>query len=144
MLHTLFEGKKLKSITSGDVNLDWVQGDDNKEEKDTTDEGFSAFLSRIKETLKDKVKDVRISHRLTTFPACFVNDSLGSFYPHFLKNEDDSFRGRPILEVNAKHPYQDLDHLLDDYVGAVAFTHTFEMFFQVDLVTHKVFTKQRS
>ena len=86
------------------MNLDWVQGDDNKEEKDTTDESFSSFLSKIKETLKDKVKDVRISHRLTTFPACFVNDSLGSFYPHFLKNEDDSFRGRPILEVNAKHP----------------------------------------
>eukprot|EP01037_Dinobryon_pediforme_P018296 gene18296-18558_t len=101
---TEFEGKKLKSITSGDVNLDWVQGSENKEEKDDIDESFSAFLSRIKETLKDKVKDVRISHRLTTFPVCFVNDSLGSFYPHFLKNEDDSFRGKPILEVNSKHP----------------------------------------
>ena len=102
---TEFEGKKLKSITSGDVNLDWVQGSENKEEKDDVDESFSAFLSRVKETLKDKVKDVRMSHRLTTFPACFVNDSLGSFYPHLLKNEDDSFRGiRPILEVNSKHP----------------------------------------
>ena len=101
---TEFEGKKLKSITSGDVNLDWVQGSESKEEKDPIDESFSAFLSRIKETLKDKVKDVRISHRLTTFPVCFVNDSLGSFYPHLLKNEDDSFRGRPILEVNSKHP----------------------------------------
>ena len=101
---TEFEGKKLKSITSGDVNLDWVLGSENKEEKDTIDESFSAFLSRIKETLKDKVKDVRISHRLTTFPVCFVNDSLGSFYPHLLKNEDDNFRGRSILEVNSKHP----------------------------------------
>jgi molecular chaperone HtpG len=101
---TEFEGKKLKSITSGDVNLDWVQGSESKEEKDPIDESFSSFLSRIKETLKDKVKDVRISHRLTTFPVCFVNDSLGSFYPHFLKNEDDSFRGKPILEVNSKHP----------------------------------------
>ncbi len=101
---TEFEGKKLKSITSGDVNLDWVLGSENKEEKDDVDESFSAFLSRVKETLKDKVKDVRMSHRLTTFPACFVNDSLGSFYPHLLKNEDDSFRGKPILEVNSKHP----------------------------------------
>jgi len=101
---TEFEGKKLKSITSGDVNLDWVQGSENKEEKDDVDESFSSFLSRIKEALKDKVKDVRISHRLTTFPVCFVNDSLGSFYPHLLKNEEDSFRGRPILEVNSKHP----------------------------------------
>jgi len=102
---TEFEGKKLKSITSGDVNLDWVQGSENKEEKDDVDESFSAFLSRIKETLKDKVKEVRISHRLTTFPACFVNDSLGSFYPYLLKNEEDSFGGiRPILEVNSKHP----------------------------------------
>ncbi|NBT85817.1 MAG: molecular chaperone HtpG, partial [Alphaproteobacteria bacterium] len=101
---TEFEGKKLKSITSGDVNLDWVLGSENKEEKDTIDESFSAFLSRVKEALKDKVKDVRMSHRLTTFPACFVNDSLGSFYPHLLKNEDDSFRGKPILEVNSKHP----------------------------------------
>jgi molecular chaperone HtpG len=86
------------------VNLDWVQGSENKEEKDTIDESFSAFLSRVKETLKGKVKDVRMSHRLTTFPACFVNDSLGSFYPHLLKNEEDSFRGKPILEVNSKHP----------------------------------------
>ena len=101
---TEFEGKKLRSITSGDVSLGWVQGSENKEEKDDEDESFSSFLSRIKETLKDKVKDVRMSHRLTTFPVCFVNDSLGSFYPHFLKNEDDSFRGRPILEVNSKHP----------------------------------------
>jgi len=101
---TEFEGKKLKSITSGDVNLDWVQGSESKEEKDDVDESFSAFLSRVKETLKDKVKDVRMSHRLTTFPACFVNDSLGSFYPQLLRNEDDSFRGRPILEVNSKHP----------------------------------------
>ena len=109
---TEFEGKKLKSITSGDVNLDWIQDSGNKEEKDAVDESFSAFLSRIKETLKDKVKDVRISHRLTTFPVCFVNDSLGSFYPHLLKNEEDSFRGiRPILEVNSKHP---LIHKLKD------------------------------
>ena len=102
-----FEGKKLKSITSSGINLDWLQGNEskNEEDKDSENESFSAFLSRMKEVLKDKVKDVKMSHRLTTFPACFVNDSLGSLYLRSPKNEDDNFYGmRPILEVNPKHP----------------------------------------
>ena len=102
-----FEGKKLKSITSSGVNLDWLQDNESKKEEDkgNDDESFSAFLSRMKEVLKDKVKDVKISHRLTTFPACFVNDSLGSLYMRSLRNEDDNFYGiKPILEVNPKHP----------------------------------------
>ena len=133
---TEFEGKKLKSITASDVTLDWLEQDkENEQEKDKdtdkkdTDEAFSSFLTRMKEALKDKVKDVKASHRLTNFPVCFVSDSSGSFYP-FLRNEDDpnSFKGmKPILEVNPKHPlinkvkeekdetrFGDLAHILYD------------------------------
>jgi molecular chaperone HtpG len=100
-----FEGKKLKSITSSDVNLDWLQNSETKEEQDKIDESFSPFLSRMKEVLKDKVKDVQVSHRLTTFPACFVSDPFGSLYLQDARSDEDGFRGvKPILEVNPKHP----------------------------------------
>ena len=100
-----FEGKKLKSIMSSDVDLDWVKDNENNEEKDDVDEDFSSFLSKIKEVLKEKVKDVKVSHRLSTFPACFVTDSLRNLYLQPPKNDEDGFRGiKPILEVNPKHP----------------------------------------
>ena len=102
-----FKGKKLKSITTSDIKLDWVQeAQDPKKEDDTnTDDNFSDFLSRLKETLKGKVKDIQPSHRLTTFPACFVSDSPTGFPFNLSKNEDSNFSGvRSILEVNPKNP----------------------------------------
>lgn len=90
---------------SSDVSLDWVKDNENNEVKDDVDEDFSSFLSKIKEVLKDKVKDVKVSHRLSTFPACFVTDSLRNLYLQPPKNDEDGFRGiKPILEVNPKHP----------------------------------------
>ncbi|MBM3468943.1 MAG: molecular chaperone HtpG [Alphaproteobacteria bacterium] len=102
-----FEGKKLKSITNSDTKLDWVQDaeNNNKEDENKIDDTFSDFLSRLKDTLKGKVKDIQPSHRLTTFPVCFVSDSSARFPFNPLKNEDNSFSGaRSILEVNPKHP----------------------------------------
>lgn len=104
---TEFEGKKLKSITSSDIKLDWVQkdGDSKKEDDAKVDDRFSEFLSRLKDTLKGKVKDIQPSHRLTTFPACFVSDSPIGFPFNSLKNDDSSsITTRSILEVNPKHP----------------------------------------
>lgn len=102
-----FQGKKLKSITSSDIKFDWVQKTENnkKEEENKIDDNFNDFLTRLKDTLKGKVKDIQPSHRLTTFPACFVSDSSTNFPFNFSKNEDNSFTGtRSILEINLKHP----------------------------------------
>jgi len=104
---TEFEGKKLKSITSSDIKLDWVQEteDHKKEDEAKIDESFNNFLFRLKDMLKGKVKDIQPSHRLTTFPTCFVSDSPTGFPFNLSKNEDNSFSGaRSILEVNPKHP----------------------------------------
>lgn len=102
-----FQGKKLKSIMSHDINFDWVQETekDKKEEENKIDDSFNDFLTRLKDTLKGKVKDIQPSQRLTTFPACFVSDSLTNFSFDLSKNEDNSIIGaRLILEINSKHP----------------------------------------
>ncbi len=101
-----FQGKKLKSITSSDINFDWVEEtENNKKEENKIDDSFNDFLTRLKDTLKGKVKDIQLSHRLTSFPACFVSDSLANFPSDFSKNEDNSFSGvKSILEINSTHP----------------------------------------
>lgn len=102
-----FQGKKLKSIMSHDINFDWAQETENnkKEEENKIDDSFNDFLTRLKDTLKGKVKDIQLSQRLTTFPACFVSDSLTNFSFDLSKNEDNSIIGaRLILEINSKHP----------------------------------------
>lgn len=102
-----FQGKKLKSIMNHDINFDWVQETENnkKEEENKIDDSFNDFLTRLKDTLKGKVKDIQPSQRLTTFPACFVSNSPTNFPFDLSKNEDNSFIGaRSILEINSKHP----------------------------------------
>lgn len=104
-----FQGKKLKSITSSDIKFDWVPNTENnkKEEKkeNKIDDSFNDFLTRLKNTFKGRVKDIQPSHRLTTFPACFVSDSSTNFSFNPSKNEDNSFiEARSILEINSKHP----------------------------------------
>ena len=102
-----FKEKKLKSIASSDIKLDWVQKTENnkKEEENKIDDSFNDFLTRLRDILKGKVKDIQPSHRLTTFPACFVSASSANFSSNLSKNEDNSFiGGRSILEINSRHP----------------------------------------
>jgi molecular chaperone HtpG len=94
-----FGGKKFQSIAKGQVDLD---GDKDPEQQ----EEFSGLLEWLKSTLEEHVKDVRLSSRLTTSPACIVGDSY-DMTPTLEKMYRAMGQEMPqikrILELNPKH-----------------------------------------
>jgi molecular chaperone HtpG len=98
-----YKGKKMKSITKGDVALDKTE----KEEKEKTQKKYEKFIDLIKDTLKDDVKDVRLSGRLTDTVCCLVADE-GDLDPQMEKLLRSMGQEVPemkrILEINATHP----------------------------------------
>src|SRR5205823_4955124 len=71
-----FGGKRLQSIAKGQVDLDSGAAEDEAEsEREQQREDFAPLLSWMAKTLADTVKEVRLSSRLTTSPACVVGDA---------------------------------------------------------------------
>ncbi len=98
-----YKGKKLKSVSKGDIALDKT-GDD---EKKNAQKKYGKLLDLVKDTLKDDVKDVRLSGRLTDSACCLVADE-GDMDPQMEKllkamGQDVPERKR-ILEINPSHP----------------------------------------
>jgi len=94
-----FQGSKFQSIAKGQVDLD--------EEKDPEQEKeFEGLLGWLKSTLEEQVKDVRLSSRLTSSPACIVGDSY-DMTPTLEKMYRAMGQELPqikrILELNPKH-----------------------------------------
>ncbi|MFW5832789.1 MAG: molecular chaperone HtpG [Pseudomonadota bacterium] len=105
---TSFDGKPFKSLTRDAVDLSGVEGGETSEaETPADDPSLDRLLAKMKLTLKDAVKDVRRSKRLTESAVCLVADE-GGFdlrFERFLKQHKqlDALGGR-ILEVNPTHP----------------------------------------
>jgi molecular chaperone HtpG len=99
---TEFEGKSLQSIAKGEVDL----GGDEKE-NETAKEEFKDFLPWMTAALAEEVKEVRLSSRLTTSPACIVGDehdmtpTLEKMYRAMGQEVPRTLR---ILELNPGHP----------------------------------------
>lgn len=105
---TEFEGKALKSITRGDVNLDEINGVDKDEDTkdDVQDASIDQLIAVIKTELGDLVKDVRASKRLTDSPVCLVADDgdMDVSLERMLKRHGQLQNGTPrVLELNPKH-----------------------------------------
>ena len=98
-----YKGKKLKSITKGDVTLD----KEEKEEKEKAQKKYEKFLDLMKDVLKEDVKDVRLSGRLTDTVCCLVADE-GDLDPQMEKLLKSMGQDVPemkrILEINPTHP----------------------------------------
>jgi len=97
-----FEGKPLKSITKGDLELD----EEEKAEQEEQAKSFSDVTSKLSEALEDKVKEVRITNRLTDSPACLVADENdpGANLERIMKSMgQDAPSSKPILEINPDH-----------------------------------------
>lgn len=108
-----FEGKPLQSVAKGDVNLDEIVGEDTavKEEQKKQDEQakeqFGDIINRVKDILGEQVKEVRISHRLTSSPSCLVADEndMGMQLQRLLKAAGQEVADfKPIFELNPAHP----------------------------------------
>jgi molecular chaperone HtpG len=96
-----YEGKKLQSVARGSVDLP-------KDKEEPEPEGdFAPLLTFLKEKLEEQVKDVRLSHRLTTSPACLVSDAddiTPALEKMYRAMGQEGPRVKRILELNPNHP----------------------------------------
>lgn len=102
-----FEGKKLQSISQGSLDLGDLEDKKELEEKKTQGEkDFKEILESVKKSLGDRVKEVRLTYRLTDSPACVVFDEneMTGHMQRMLKAAGQSFnQTKPILELNPEH-----------------------------------------
>jgi molecular chaperone HtpG len=103
---TEFDGKKLQSIAKGDLDLGKLESDTEKEIQKKIEEEAKSLVEKIKQTLGEQVKDVRVTHRLTDSPACLVSDEhdLSGNLARMLKAAGQKApESKPILEINPTH-----------------------------------------
>ena len=101
-----FDGHALQSVARGAVDLGTLQDEDEKKQAEEAATAFKPVLERLKETLKDRAKDVRVTTRLVDSPACLVSEEgdMSGHLARLLKQAGQSApKSLPILEVNAEH-----------------------------------------
>ena len=121
------DGHALQSVAKGAVDLGALQDEAEKKQAEETATAFKPVLERLKETLKDRAKDVRVTTRLVDSPACLVMDEgdMSAHLARMLKQAGQTApKSQPILEVNAEHAlvkrldssahFDDLAHILFD------------------------------
>jgi len=104
---TEFDGKNLQSITKGQLDLGDLEDEAEKKEAEKATDELKPILERIKNVLNDKVKDVRVTYRLTNSPACLVADehAMDASLERLLKSAGQSMpTSNPIIEINPQHP----------------------------------------
>ncbi len=122
-----FDGTPLQSVAKGAVDLGKLQDEEEKKAAEAAAETFKPVLDKLKESLKDKAKDVRVTTRLVDSPACLVveDGEYSTQLARLLKSAGQKApEVRPILEVNAEHAlvkkldghpqFDDLAHILFD------------------------------
>jgi molecular chaperone HtpG len=132
---TEFEGKHLQSVAKGELDLDKLASEDEKKEQEETNKNFESVLKQMQEVLGDKVKEVRLTHRLTESPACLVTGEydMSLNMERIMKEAGQSINmagfggSKPIFEINPEHSlvtrlkeeqddarFADLTHILFD------------------------------
>ncbi|NBT28872.1 MAG: molecular chaperone HtpG [Gammaproteobacteria bacterium] len=102
-----YKDKPLKSIAKGALELDDFASDEDKKASEDKAKGLVGLTERMQELLGEKVKSVRVSHRLTDSPACLVADEtdLGGNLERILQAMGQSApEAKPIMEINPDHP----------------------------------------
>ncbi|MBK1686711.1 molecular chaperone HtpG [Rubrivivax gelatinosus] len=102
-----FDGKPLQSVAKGGVDLGQLQDEEEKKAAEQTAEALKPVLERLKESLKERAKDVRTTTRLVDSPACIVADEgdMSAHLARLLKQAGQTApKSLPILEINAEHP----------------------------------------
>ncbi len=102
-----FEGKALQSVAKGELDLGKLADKEEKAEQEKEAGEYKDLIAKIKDALGDKVKEVRVTLRLTDSPACLVaeRDALGANLERLLKAAGQKVpESKPILEINPHHP----------------------------------------
>ena len=104
---TEFDGKNLQSVAKGDLDLGKLTDEQEKKEQEQEAGELNELTEKIGKTLGEKIKEVRVTHRLTDSPACLVSDQYGMSMnlERLLKAAGQKVpQSKPILEINPKHP----------------------------------------
>jgi molecular chaperone HtpG len=123
-----FDGTPLQSVAKGAVDLGKLQDEAEKKAEEAAAEAFKPVLAKLKEALKDKAEDVRVTSRLVDSPACLVVKDDGGMslqLARMLKAAGQQApEVKPVLEVNPEHAlvkkldgsvhFHDLAHILFD------------------------------
>jgi molecular chaperone HtpG len=103
---TEFEGKPLQSVAKGDLDLGKLEDDAEKEQQKKVEDESRSLVEKIQATLGEKVKEVRVTHRLTDSPACLVageHDLSGNLERLLKAAGQKTPESRPVLEINPSH-----------------------------------------
>ena len=124
---THFDGTPLQSVAKGAVDLGKLQDEEEKKAAEEAAEAFKPLLAKLKEALKDKAEDVRVTTRLVDSPACLVvtENGMSAQLARMLKQAGQAApESKPVLEVNPEHAlvkkldgsvhFHDLAHILFD------------------------------
>ena len=102
-----YKGKSFQSVAKGQLDLGELEDKEEKEQLEKVAEEHKPLLERLKETLGEKVKEVRVSSRLVDSPACLVVDEydMSQNLARVLKQlGQDAPMPTPIMELNLEHP----------------------------------------
>ncbi len=102
-----FGDKKLVSVAKGGLDLGKLEDEAEKEAQAKQADDYKDLLDKIKTSLGERIKDVRITHRLTDSPACLVADEhdISGNMARMLKAAGQKAPASvPILEINPDHP----------------------------------------
>ena len=102
-----FDGRSFQSVAKGDLDLGTLEDAQEKEEAKKVEGDFKDLVSRMQGSLGEKVKEVRVSHRLTSSPACLVveEQDMAVSFQKILKQAGHEVPSlQPVLEINPTHP----------------------------------------
>jgi molecular chaperone HtpG len=124
---TEFDGTALQSVAKGAFDLGDLQDEAEKKAAEEAAESVKPLIAKLKEALKDKAADVRVTTRLVDSPACLVSEenAMSLQLAKMLKQAgQEAPEVKPILEINADHAlvkklessvhFNDLAHILFD------------------------------
>ena len=103
---TEYQGKQLVSVARGDLDLGDLDDKEKEAEKKAQAQEFESIIKQMKEILKEDVKDIRLTHRLTNSPSCVVadeHDMTGHMQRILQAAGQDAPESKLILELNPNH-----------------------------------------
>lgn len=101
-----FDGKKFQSVAKGDLNLDELGSEEDKQAVEQASKDYESLIEGMRKVLGETISDVRISKRLTDSPACVVveDGDMALNLQNILKQAGHDVPSvKPIFEINADH-----------------------------------------
>lgn len=103
---TEYQEKSFASVAKGELDLGKMGSEEDKKEQEKIEKEAKDLIKRIKKVLDEKVEDVRVSHRLTSSPACIVlsEQDMALYMQHLMRQAGhDMPSTKPVLEINPNH-----------------------------------------